>query len=423
MYVLVCMYVCMYDVCMYEQVMFHARRSLEWLRVRGSGGEQRRLVAILTLKELARSTPIFRNTYMRSFLEHVWDALRDPREEIREVAVQALGPCFIDLAKRSPDPSLNTPYFQSLYADTKKGLKVKMSNVASLHGSLLMIGELLTHCNTFMLPRFQEVTDIIVRYRHHNHVLIARQCLELLPKLAALCPQQFIDLYSRDALEHLITQTEHQSTRIQAAAFLALGETSLAMKHAMLPYSERVLATFRKGLQAPFRKIGAAHAMSLTSTRDMPTPHACLACIGMLAASLGEALCGRETQGYDGRMHELVDQMFSMGLSPTLIDALVDICRHIPSLVVMIQERLLEMLASMVSAPLADYLLRTQGSQNLHISSISSAKGGSSGSGNNSRNRGSTGGNSSSNNSNLRYHDYNHNVNSNNYYNPQGSQG
>ena len=68
----------------------------------------------------------------------------------------------------------------------------------------------------------------------------------------------------------------------------------------------------------------------------------CVHQTGMLATCIGEDMSPRN-------MNFLVDEMFLTGLSPTLIDALVDLSRHVPSLVVGIQERLIDMLVSRCS--------------------------------------------------------------------------
>ncbi len=213
------------------------------------------------------------------------------------------------------------PHFLSLYNEAKNGLeKTQLPNI--IHGSLLMIGELLTHCQAFMRTQYDSVCKIVFRYHNHSNSFIVRQCLELFPKIPPLNYKDFVNNHARTTVEHIISVINQTSdSALQSYAFIALGEIALAIESAMLPFTERMLATFRNGLKSPPKKVASA------SPKDMPTSHACLACIGMLAASLGESLCPGQNQ-----MFELVDQMFSTELSKPLIDALVNFLSFFNSL-------------------------------------------------------------------------------------------
>lgn len=82
-------------------VEFEVKRALEWLEVDRS--EQRRLAAVLVLKELADNTPTLFNVYVDTFLDHdhIWVSLRDPKLAIREAAIEALRGCLALIAKRA----------------------------------------------------------------------------------------------------------------------------------------------------------------------------------------------------------------------------------------------------------------------------------------------------------------------------------
>jgi hypothetical protein len=42
-------------------------------------------MAILNIKELVKNSPSIRQTFMKQLLEDIWYALRDSKEQIREV--------------------------------------------------------------------------------------------------------------------------------------------------------------------------------------------------------------------------------------------------------------------------------------------------------------------------------------------------
>lgn len=47
------------------------------------------MAAVYVLKELAMNSPLF-NVHIPAFIENIWEAIRDPSQIVREVAVEAL---------------------------------------------------------------------------------------------------------------------------------------------------------------------------------------------------------------------------------------------------------------------------------------------------------------------------------------------
>merc|ERR1740117_22079 len=68
-----------------ELVDFQVGQALEWLDGRSAA---RRLAAPLILKELAQNTPALFNVHVPKFLDHIWVALRDSKQVIRECALE-----------------------------------------------------------------------------------------------------------------------------------------------------------------------------------------------------------------------------------------------------------------------------------------------------------------------------------------------
>lgn len=68
------------------------RRAIDWLYGRGDTGsvEHRRHAAVLVLRELAEQAPAVFNVHVKSFIDAIWNGLRDTRLHVREGAVAAL---------------------------------------------------------------------------------------------------------------------------------------------------------------------------------------------------------------------------------------------------------------------------------------------------------------------------------------------
>ena len=134
----------------------------------GDRSEQRRHAAVLVLKELAEHAPTLFNVHVSSFLDHVWVALRDPKLAIRDAAVLALRACLTLISKRASRWRLQ--WYYKIFGEAQKGFKLSTSE--SVHGSLLTIGELLRNSGEFMLARFKEVCDTVLKYRDHKDRLV-----------------------------------------------------------------------------------------------------------------------------------------------------------------------------------------------------------------------------------------------------------
>lgn len=64
------------------------KKGIQWLA--GPRHEPSRLAGVLVLQELALHAPAVFNVHVRSFIEVIWNPLRDPKLQIREAAVAAL---------------------------------------------------------------------------------------------------------------------------------------------------------------------------------------------------------------------------------------------------------------------------------------------------------------------------------------------
>ena len=282
--------------------------------------EVRRHAAVLVLKEMAENAPTLFYVHVARFFENIWVALRDPSVEIRESATRALSACLSLISKR--ESRWRVQWYYKIFEMARAGLRAATRE--SIHGALLTLGELLHHSGRFMLPRFGEVCDAVLRYRDHRDRLVRRTVIALIPRLANYAPDAFVRGYLGTCLAHLIQSLKHTSKR--ATAFIAMGKMSLAVKHHIVPKLGDIAELIRDGL---------------TPRRRKPFCHEALACISMLAKAVGPALTDY--------VAALLEQMFSAGLNGPLIDALSQVGVHIPLLLPHIQERLVQELSFILS--------------------------------------------------------------------------
>ncbi|XP_059160425.1 serine/threonine-protein kinase mTOR-like [Physella acuta] len=154
-----------------EYVEFEVRRALEWLvsdRIEG-----RRQAAVLVLKELAVNTPTFFYQQVQQFFDSIFFAVRDPKPSIREGAVAALRAALAVTSQRETKASQRSVYKQCFNEalkpfDEAVGREKKMTRDDWVHGSLLIINELLRCSNQEAERLRMEVEDITSEQNNHE---------------------------------------------------------------------------------------------------------------------------------------------------------------------------------------------------------------------------------------------------------------
>ncbi|CEM08834.1 unnamed protein product [Vitrella brassicaformis CCMP3155] len=381
-------------------VEFELRRSLECLQSGGGSdprSEYHRYAAVLILKELALNAPVLFGPHVNAFFDHIWVAIQhEPKTVIREAGVEALRAVLQLLAQRdqnqpavtngtTPTPQVSaaaaagpgsldgkgggaavaatagqarqrsryrTHISRTIWEKTQQGLR--SSDALALHGSLLAVGELLTHDlarpeqaptptdatsdQLVTSPRFAEICDLVFKFKSNRHRLVQRTVLQLLPTLAKFDPASFVALnYLDKAVAHLL-QTIRSGGTDRELAFEALGDLILAVKEAILPYVDRILTVVHDALSHRLGGGGMAASLGLSMgggsrRRQEAQTQEALICISKLAKAVGPQLAPQ--------IEQLVDKMFVGGLSPTLLEALNQLCKTIPSLLPVMQNRLL----------------------------------------------------------------------------------
>ncbi|KAL6080518.1 Serine/threonine-protein kinase tor1 [Balamuthia mandrillaris] len=306
-----------------EFVAFEMERALEWLSETRNESRTRN-AAVLVLKELASNAPTLFYVYIGTFFDLIWAALRDETEIVREAARKALRAALRVIAERSE--RLRLQWYHKVYEEAQAGLKV--NNFASIHGSLITLGELLKNTGEFMHSRFAEVCEMILSYRTHRDKLVRKTVIELMPRLAKFAPKEFKLNYLNKCMVSLLSSLKKEKGSERAAAFLSLGKIAMAVGGSTNPYLDSILQNIKTALKGPIVKNKFYCVEALT-------------CISMLARSVGASL--------ESHMPELLELMFAGGLNETLTTSLTILSSCIPSLLPSIQEKLLDHLSMVLS--------------------------------------------------------------------------
>jgi FKBP12-rapamycin complex-associated protein len=298
-----------------ELVESEVKTALEWLQ--SDRVEERRYSAVLILRELARNAQTLLYNYVPLIFELIWVGLRDPRLLIRETAAEAISGCFQIIRER--DQAMRQNWQNKIYKEAVDGIRV--GTVENIHGSLLVLRELLLQGGMFMQEHYQEVCEIVFRHKDHREAVIRRSVVLLIPELANYSPSDFAQTYLHKFMIFLTGMLKKDKERNDA--FLAIGAVANAVKSAIAPYLDGILTYVREGLSTKARRSGNVDPV--------------FDCISRLAVAVGQTL--------SKYMDALLEPIFACELTPKLTQALVDMAFYIPPVREIIQERLLDMLS------------------------------------------------------------------------------
>ncbi|KAG8368518.1 hypothetical protein BUALT_Bualt15G0054000 [Buddleja alternifolia] len=260
------------------------------------------------------------NVHVPEFVDAIWVALRDPKLDVRERAVEALRACLRVIEKR--ETRWRVQWYYRMFEATQDGLG-RNAPIHSIHGSLLAVGELLRNTGEFMMSRYREVAEIVLRYLEHRDRLVRLSITSLLPRIAHFLRDRFVTNYLTICMKHILHVLKIPAEA--ASGFIALGEMAGALDGELINYLPTITSHLRDAI-AP--------------RRGRPSMEA-LACVGNIAKAMGPSM--------EPHVRSLLDAMFSAGLSSTLVEALEHITSSIPSLLQTIQVRLLECISGVLS--------------------------------------------------------------------------
>ncbi|ORX73348.1 ARM repeat-containing protein [Linderina pennispora] len=298
------------------------KRSLEWLG--NERNDVRRMTAVLILEASCKSAPSAMYSYAYKVLTALTPQLRDHRSEMRVAAARALGSCLVLISSR--DTAVKNQWYNYLYEEMGQGQP-----------------ELIEHGSMFMRAHFGDISELVMRLKDQRDQVVRRSAIAMLPVLARYSPGDFV-----------------KYTVNGDVAFAALGNVALNCKAEFRPYIEHTTRAIRDVLIQRY-KSGVP-----PSTTD-ETSVAVLETIARLAQAMGPAMTRY--------LRELLDLMFTTGLSTALCDSLAIIATEVSQLARAIQDRLLDMVSIILvgvpfrpTQPGIDTFEARMGSMSLHYS-------------------------------------------------------
>lgn len=297
-------------VAQVDYVESELNQALDWLRDAQSHSH-RRFAACAVLQQLAENAPTVFFVRTKEFFDLIWKPLRDPKEQIRLAAGAALSACLAVLRQRT----YHLQWYCNIYEQIHEGFRKSVAE--SVHGSLLVVEEMLKHTGDFMVPRFKEICKAIIALKEHRSKVVRCALLSLLPSLAQFCPDAFARTYLDESVEIVVRASKVQELRQQA--LLSTGRLCRAVGPYMASRVDELLSVVIEALTGSGRKKVASEA---------------LRCISDMVQGLGAP--------FHPKVLILLEPMFQSGLTSELIDTLAVVSTSMPNQRVEVQQRLLQ---------------------------------------------------------------------------------
>ena len=311
---------------------YHMKPALVWLEKESHS--LRHHAAVMILRELAVNAPSMFYRHIDHFFEVIWNPFHEStKSPIRESAAEALQACLALVRQRETNRKVG--WYSRALDEVQRGLVKGTSD--AMHGSLLIMNELLRNTGDFMYPHFDKVCKQVLQYKDHKHLAVKRAVINLLPRLAKFNAVLFMHHYLALCMNHLLEMTKYASGHgstfaqslgmIRGDAYMSIGKVALAIGSSAMSRSphliEAIMSAIREGLlmKEQLRK------------KDVDISKEALTCLRMMAEAVGSNISRVN-------MEEMVDIMFNSELNRALIVSLTTLAKRLPNQRAYIQVKL-----------------------------------------------------------------------------------
>lgn len=395
-----------------ESFEFDLKRAFEWLTEERNEGK--RHAAVLILRELAVAMPTYFYQQVNCFFDLIFNAIRDIKPVIREGAGQALKAALIVTSQRESAKQLNKPqWYKQCYEESVKcfvEVPSKEKGVTKddrVHGALIILNELLgcsngswerkynffkslqpdrnnlptneeynnlfprfrapfvekwnsshsihssyfsdfdmnsklantiqesSACRQLLFDNYDDICSKVMEQRISRSPHVQQSLFSILPRLAAFNKEIFVRNHLKNTIGYLLHYLKGKDKE-RNYAFITVGFLACAVEKDIDKYLPRIMEMIKSAL--PLKEV-------TTSKRRPALDPSVFMCITLL----GHAVKSGITQD----VREILESIFSTGLSPALTICLRELAEQVPRVRNDISEGLLRMLSQVImSKPL-----------------------------------------------------------------------
>jgi len=285
------------------------------------GKNDQRLIAVLVLEQLAVNAPTLFFRHVNDFFHHIFDVLCDEHVEVRVAAEQALYACFLLLDARkmiahSSGRDDSDHWYKIAYNRAVLDLRQNKSDLRC-HAGFVMLRALSKQGGSFMLQFFDDVLDILQRFRKSKTKVVRLSVLQVLAPLSQFCSLGKLEEYLLMCIDLIVREVAAKLP----VAFESLGDLVFTCN---LYFQATAMDVFKSQKEKILKVLKAGLLSS----------HFCdayLSCMANIASALGKEPTLKAF--YNKKM---VDKLFQGGLQPHLavsLEKLVDVYPELKNVV------------------------------------------------------------------------------------------
>ncbi|TDH73380.1 hypothetical protein CCR75_008691 [Bremia lactucae] len=303
---------------------YHVKPALEWLK--NETFHVRRHAAVMILKELSINAPSTSFRYMEKYFDFIWSAFWDSKLVVRVSASESLQSCFRLIQQR--ESNRKTSWYNRALEEAENAFKRNSSDAT--HGALLILNELLRNTGDFMHSHYARACRLVFSHQDYKSATVRSAVISLFPRLAKFNTSVFVEKCYRPCMNHLLEVLFSATTTTRPDALLSIGKLSLAIGP-LLARDEQALMAIMNGIKGGLQ----------VRKKDFDTHREALACLRMLAETVGPALIRVD-------LESMVGPLFQNDLDSSLVEALATIVKKITPMKPIIQQKLFERLSSIL---------------------------------------------------------------------------
>ena len=203
-----------------------------------------RFAACCEIKEVAQRLPILFAVYLGEFFNVIWNALRDPKEHIRDAGLQT----FILALKQM---ETREDLFEKVLGDCLKGLQSDNSLPVIL-GSLMVLKELLDRQTSLLIPHILSIGVIVAKNKDHKTLVIKQAFLDIMPSyISFVYKQKSADKKICDSLTDYVIKVINSNSKDQKNdAIVTLGQIAVITEKNFVNYASQCVSI----VNAEFKK-------------------------------------------------------------------------------------------------------------------------------------------------------------------------
>lgn len=176
---------------------------------------------------------------------------------------------------------------------------------------------------------YDEICERVLEQKNSKSIYVQQSLLNILPRLAAFNREEFVKKHLQNIVDYLLVSLKNKE-KDRNIAFITLGFLAVAVEKNVEPYVHEIMKVIKVSLPQK----------DATSKKKLTMDPSVFMCITLL----GHAV----KNGISRHVKEILEPMFSTGLTPGLTICLRELAENIPNLKREVSELLLKMLSQVL---------------------------------------------------------------------------